>query len=118
MAPIYPVVYEEQPYVFSAHAQIRMTQWNLTKADVLYVIQNGQKFHRHGILFFFLGKKDFPKNDARELARLEGTTVLLNPGSRIVITAYRNRQALHKIKGKVDYYDPDIRFGRKEAHHG
>ncbi len=116
MAYSYPVIYNEQPYEFTVHAQLRMAQWNLRESDILCVIRYGQKYHRHGILFHFMGKKDIPQNAAKDLARLEGTTVL-TADSRTIITVYRNRNALKVIKGKVAYHDPDIQFRRREGYH-
>ena len=96
--------------MFSAHALLRMAQRNLSPADVEYVLRHGRRYRRAGVVHYFLGKKDIPKDDARDdaIARLEGTTVLVSPmgkgGAVEIITAYRNRSALRRIRRKAKYF--------------
>jgi len=90
-------------YDFSQHAWQRMAQRNLSSADVRFVIQHGQRLHRTGVVFFFLGYDDIPVDRKKNLSRLEGTTVLMNYQSRQVVTVYRNRNGLRRIKRKSAY---------------
>lgn len=99
----------ERGYHFTVHARLRMAQWNLRESDVYHALNYGQQLRRHGIVFYFLRAKDVAGERDSRLARLEGTTVLTDPDSRTVITVYRNRRALHKIKCKV-------RFNNGEQH--
>lgn len=103
MVQNYLLTNDEQPYEFTLHARLRMAQWNLRESEVLYAIRYGEKFHRHGILFHFLREKDVAKKDPRLMSRLEGVTVLTSARSRTVITVYRNRKAINRIKRKVRY---------------
>ena len=66
----------------------------------------GQKLHRTGIVFFFLGQKDIPDVMHMVLDHLEGTTILFNPSTAEVITVYRNRNGLRGIKRKVKHTLP------------
>ena len=108
MAQNYLSTNDEQPYEFTLHARLRMAQWNLCESEVLYAIRYGEKFHRHGIIFHFVREKDVPKNNHRLMARLEGTTVLTSGATRTVITVYRNRNAISKIKRKVRYNNKGV----------
>lgn len=90
-------------YEFTHHALVRMAQRNLSRSDVLYAIKNGVSLHRDGLLFYFLGQRDLPKGAPHWSHRLEGTTVLLDPWTLTIITVYRNRKALRKIKRKPTY---------------
>lgn len=93
----------EGSYVFTGHALTRMAQRNLTEADVVFAMRHGQRCHRDGIVFFFLGKRDLPKDAPSWSQRLEGTTVLLDPWALTIITVYRNRKALRHIKPRAKY---------------
>lgn len=90
-------------YEFTHHALIRMAQRNLSKSDVIFAIKHGLSLHRDGIVFFFLGQRDLPKDAPYWSYRLEGTTVLLDPWTLTIITVYRNRRALRRIKRKPTY---------------
>lgn len=94
---------DEQVYEFTLHARLRMAQWNLQESDVYYAMRYGQSLRRHGIVFHFVRGKDIAQEKNGQYSRLEGTTVLSNPVTGIVITVYRNRKALPRIKRKVRY---------------
>ena len=66
----------------------------------------GQKLHRTGIVFFFLGQNDIPEMMQKILDYLEGTIVLFDPNTAEVITVYRNRNGLRDIKRKTKYALP------------
>jgi hypothetical protein len=88
------------------HATKRAAQRNLAKADLEYVMQHGTQYHKAGACFYFLGGKDIPPEDRKnaEIARLEGTTVVLDPGQNTIVTVYRNRSTgLKGIRHKQDY---------------
>lgn len=99
-------IFASMPFVgrvFTRHALERMAQRNLTHEDIRFVMQHGQRHHRTGVLFFFLGRGDLPMNDLLKHSRLEGTTVLVDPKSRKVITTYRDKKGLGEIKRKTKY---------------
>jgi hypothetical protein len=85
---------------FTYHAVTRMAQRNLTEADVFFVLRYGQRWHRDGVVFYFLGKCDLPASASCHAQRLEGATVIVEPQAQVIITVYRNRKALRRIKRK------------------
>lgn len=80
---------------FSLHASRRLAQRNLTLDDVRYVFQHGRVHHTGKAMFVHLGLRDIPRHDRRtdDYRRLEGTVLVLDPGSGAhLTTAYRNRR--------------------------
>jgi hypothetical protein len=107
MADIQPLngktgaVSDIRQFVLTDHAIERMAQRNLTISDVQFTMKHGQRVYRTGVVFIFLGRRDMPDDKIKQFGRLEGTTVLLNPKTREVVTVYRNRNGLRKIKRKA-----------------
>lgn len=92
-----------QEYVPSYHAGKRMAQRNLSLEDIDFVLDHGQRLHKAGAVFFFLGKCDIPDVWRRRFERLEGTMLVLSNESNTLITVYRNRQkGLRHVKRKAD----------------
>ena len=89
---------------YSAHALRRAAQRHLVPEAVDYVVAHGTCCHRTGIMFFFLGRRDVPPEDAGEewAQRLVGTVVLASRDGE-VITTYRNSRALRTILRKAKY---------------
>jgi hypothetical protein len=90
---------------FSDHADLRCVQRNLSEDEVNFVIQNGEMTRRTGAIFFLLRRRDIPKQYARDqrIARLVGTTVLVDKEWSVVITVYRNDEARKKDRRKSKY---------------
>lgn len=86
-------------YRISKHAQKRMAERNISVSDVNIALEKGEKIHRTGAIFFFLGKKNLP--EGRQFERLNGLTILLANNYRTIITVFRNRRILHDIKQKA-----------------
>jgi hypothetical protein len=83
-----------------------MAQRRLSTAQVEYVVNHGRHYHSAGVIHYFLGKRDIPSSDSKNdsFAKLEGTTVLLDPyRAETVITVYRNRSAAKKISRKAKH---------------
>ncbi len=89
------------------HAENRQALRNLSDEDVLFVFEHGQRIRCAGVVHVFLGKRDIPRDKAtyQRFARLEGTVLVLDDtyGEVVLITAYRNRQALKHIRPKTKY---------------
>ena len=88
------------------HARQRSAQRNVSAAEVQYVIDHGQRFHKAGALIYFLRRCDVPEDDLNddERTRLMGTAVILTKDGRRVITIWRNRRdGLKHIKHKPKY---------------
>ena len=94
---------DEAQYKLTEHASLRMAQRNLKRTDIEYVISHGQRVYRTGLVFIFLGRRDMTDDEHQERARLEGATVLMNPKTREVVTVYRNRNGLRRIKRKLEH---------------
>lgn len=79
---------------YSAHLVQRMAQRNLNCKDVDYIMRYGCTYHRAGAAITVLRGKDIPITDRADAAcaRLEGSVVVADPHSGILITVYRNRR--------------------------
>lgn len=75
-----------------------MAQRGIRQGDLEYVLRNGQEVRNEaGGRYIFLGRDDVDLEDrARRAWKLVGTTVILD--GEAVITVYRNRQAIKKLK--------------------
>ena len=89
---------KEKKLRISAHCWRRMAQRNLTLSDVQFALRYGRRIHRAHADFFFVGWSSLPAGSECELSRLIGTTVVVEENA--IVTAYRNRRALAKIKRK------------------
>lgn len=98
-------------YRISRHTAKRMAQHNLCLGDVALVLQLGRKEYRTGVKFYFLGERDLPPGQERELKRLVGTTVVA--ADECILTIYRNERAWARIKRKLKWRWPLCK--RKEA---
>lgn len=87
----------------SNHALLRLAQRNLSEVDLAFILRYGQEIHRTGASFYFLGYRNIPDEETRRQARLVGSTVVVNDYG--VVTVYRNKQALRKIKRKSKLKD-------------
>jgi len=87
----------------TAHAWKRITKRRITLSDVLIAIRFGRKIHRAHADFFFFGSRDIPTGVEKHLCKLVGTTVVVE-GNEIV-TAYKNRRAIRKLKRKPKRYN-------------
>ncbi len=83
--------------------------------DVQFVLEHGRRYRCAGVLHIFLGWRDLPSDKAayRRFAHLEGTTLVLDD-TRVgvsLITVYRNRRALGRIRRKAKYDRTNCRRG-------
>lgn len=92
----------DQRLHITAHAFKRLCQRNLTVTDLLIAVEFGREIHPSNTRYFFLGLRSLPQGTERDLSRLVGTTVVVE-GNEIV-TAYRSRTAISKIKRQKRYY--------------
>jgi hypothetical protein len=91
----------------TGHARQRAAQRNLALDAVRYVITYGREYHRTGVTFFVLRRRDIPREDLRLpwVARLEGAVALVARDG-VVITLYRNPAAARAILRKMKYRLP------------
>ncbi|MDL1897266.1 DUF4258 domain-containing protein [Anaerolineae bacterium CFX7] len=95
------------------HALKRMAQRNLSESDVEYVLTHGCREFRGGVEFRYLRKRDIPRADQTQYARLEGTAIVVGSASDVedIITVWRNRKhGLRHIRQKSK-----IHFWRRKA---
>jgi len=82
-----------------------LNQRHLAKVEVLYVLHFGRRLYNAGVLMVFLGKRDIPLGDQHDasVTRLEGTAVLVDASSGLILTVYRNKAALKEHRKKPKY---------------
>jgi hypothetical protein len=85
----------------SRHAKHRSAQSNLLAHDLELVRRYGVLERRTGVLFYFVRKRDVERYRGIEprLVRLEGVVMIMSLDG-VVITVYRNRNALKQIRRK------------------
>lgn len=83
------------------HAQKRMQQRAIRPQDVEHAALFGQVLYAAGAKFIFVGQRDIPRPLRRELAHLEGLTLVVAPATDLLLTSYRNRGGLRDIKRKL-----------------
>jgi phosphatidate phosphatase APP1 len=89
----------------SYHAQVRQAQRNLSFEDIAFIYAHGRRIYTGGALHIFLGRRDMPAGRSlyRRYERLEGTVLVVGfeHAQPVLVTAYRNRQALKTIRRKL-----------------
>ena len=88
----------------SQHARERIARRNLSAEDLEYVLQHGHRLRVAGVRIYHLRRRDIPYTDQRisRVSQLEGTTILVSRDNT-VITAYRNRECLHRELQKTKW---------------
>jgi cation transport regulator ChaC len=84
----------------TAHARQRMAQRGLSREDVLYVFDHGQRLHAAGAQHRVLRRIDIPTSDTRTMSRLNGVVVTLDRTGATVLTVYRNLHAPKHLRRK------------------
>ena len=91
----------------SRHARRRGAQSNLSDRDLDLVRRYGVLEHRTGVRFYFVGKREVERYRDVEprLAKLHDIVMIVSSDDFVVITVYRNHNALKDIrrKSKVKY---------------
>ena len=89
----------------SLHAQQQASRRNFSLDDIYFVVNNGNRQHATGAIFFQMRAKDMPEhippNDRRR--NLVGATVLTCKCRQFVITMYKNPDAFKKDSRKPKY---------------
>lgn len=91
----------------SGHAERRSCQRNLRPDEIMFVVENGFRVRKTGVVFCQLRAKDVPKQYVRDgrYRQLIGTTVLLcGRCARYVLTVYRNPEAFRQDRSKAKYH--------------
>lgn len=101
---------------FTAHAIKRVNMRRINKEMIDMALKYGVKIYNAGAKFVFVRKKDIPDDLPAEIAeKIEGIVLVLNPVDNTIITVYKNRNELKRIKRKVKRYNKSDggRFPRK-----
>jgi hypothetical protein len=88
--------------VLSKHARRRGAQSNLSDRDLELVRRYGVLEHRTGVRFYFVGRREVERYREVEprLAKLHDIVMIVSSDDLVVITVYRNRNALKDIRRK------------------
>ena len=89
------------------HARERMAQWNISMADLSFILCYAEIFHVAGAIHYYLRRSDMPSEALKQanLSRLEGTTVIVSREMDKVITVYRSGRNNRKhIARKKPYF--------------
>ncbi|MFZ0389373.1 MAG: DUF4258 domain-containing protein [Calditrichia bacterium] len=81
------------------HAAKRMQQRRIDEKIISLALVYGRKIYARDSLYVFLGKRSLQKL-GRLAEELNGTTLVLNPKTKELITCFRNPQFLKKIRYK------------------
>ena len=92
----------------SKHAENRASKRGINFEQIKLCIQYGEEIYRTGGLFFFMSNKCLKKLKkiyGAYLTKLEGLVVLTQNTNRslVVVTVYKDRQAMKVIRKKNEY---------------
>lgn len=89
--------------ILTQHAQKRCAQRGIDPANLIYAIKYGKCIRRQGYQFFFLRSRDIPSGiSPHKRGRIKNLVVITRTSlPDVVITAYRNPDALKYIKRKT-----------------
>lgn len=84
------------------HAHLRAAQRNLSKEQIEFICQRGERLRKAGAIFYRLRKKDVPKGLRRDdkYAKAIGSTVVVSKEGHSVVTVYRNQKAFKRDRSK------------------
>lgn len=96
---------EGHEFELSEHADLRSAQRNLSSNEIEFILAQGNRVRRTGVIFCQLRKIDLPDNlpGNSRMRRLVGSTVVLSSCGQIVLTVYRNARAFHKDTRKAKF---------------
>lgn len=94
-----------QDVSLSGHALHRSAQRNISHEDIEFIIQNGDRLHRTGVIFCQLRHRNIPDDMPGNHRgwQLVGTTVVLCKCGLYVVTIYREEKAFHRDSRKAKY---------------
>jgi len=89
-------------YSLSKHAKERADQRNLSEEEIAFIVENGRKRHRSGVIFYQMLRKNMPDElpGNHPFRRLDGTTIVVSPCGTNVVTLYRNPKAFKRDSSK------------------
>ena len=99
----------ETKIIMTNHAKNRASKRAINFEQIKLCVQFGEEIYRTGRLFFFMSNKCLKKLKkiyGSYLSKLEGLVVLTqySDNSLVVLTVYKDRQAMKVIRKKHKYY--------------
>ena len=82
------------------HARMRMSQRGISLRVVRTILSEGRPLRKQGLRFFFLTRDQLRFHDVRMQEHLKNVMVVASGREDVVITVYRNRQAIGRVKRK------------------
>jgi len=100
----------ESNITITKHAENRASKRGINLEQIKLCIQYGEEIYRSGSLFFFMSDKCLKKLKkiyGAYLTKLQGLVVLTQTDdtSLVVVTVYKDRNAMKVIRKKQDYYN-------------
>lgn len=91
--------------VLTGHAQERSARRNISASDIDFIVTNGHRVHRTGVIFCQLRSSSIPDSvpGNHRFRQLVGTTVVLCRCGCCVVTVYREAKAFHRDARKTKY---------------
>lgn len=84
--------------VSTNHGRVRMLSRNISRADLDDLTTYGVTYHRHGLVFYVLGRRQVPSARAAEFERrhLVGLVGIFADG--VLVTTYKNADAPRRVR--------------------
>lgn len=82
------------------HSLFRSDQRGISKSKISLTLEYGTTFFKQGFIYYVLGEKNIPQSMNRDKSHLKNTVVIVSGDSNQVITCYRSKSPLKKIKHK------------------
>lgn len=91
--------------VLSGHALERSARRNISPGDIDFIVANGHRLRRTGVIFCQLRSSNLPDSipGNHRFRQLVGTTVVLCRCGRFVVTVYREEKAFQRDARKAKY---------------
>jgi RNA polymerase subunit RPABC4/transcription elongation factor Spt4 len=86
----------------SHHSFARSVQRGFKAIDLLNVLEYGEQIERQGMVFHIINARNLPQDSARVFKnKWQEWVVVTNPNQSTIITCYKAKGALKRIKRKV-----------------
>jgi len=85
---------------YTSHSEIRCQQRGIKNWAVEQILKHGERIYKQGRVFRFMKKKDIEKRYTPEQQKQLKNLMILVSDCNYVITAYRNDEAVSKVKRK------------------
>jgi len=87
----------------TAHSIARMCQRRIPDWQIELALRFGKRIYARGSLYYFVGRRQVDKMEKqgyRGVEKLEGLTLVLDPHDKVLLTVFKNRRFLDRIRFK------------------